>query len=161
MNKNVLRFGKLCSVLATIALFTSCAREISSNIYSADHVGEASKTFTGVVISARQVTVQEKERLEENGLGIIGGGLAGAYAGSHVGKGEGNMLATVGGAVAGATAGAFAEKALKTQSAMEYVVKLDNGEAMSVVQGVQPAFSAGQNVYVIIGQAGRSRVVSR
>lgn len=161
MNKTLSRFGTLSSLFAAIALFTGCAREISSNVYSADHVGEASKTFSGVVISARQITVQEKERLEENGLGIVGGGLAGAYAGSHVGKGEGNMLATVGGAIAGATAGAFAEKALKTQQAMEYIVKLDNGEAMTVVQGMQPSFGTGQNVYVMIGQSGRSRLISR
>lgn len=161
MKNVVFQIGKACAVLACVVSLTSCAREISSNVYAADSVGEASRTFSGVVISARQVTVQDAERLQDNGLGIIGGGLAGAYAGSHVGKGEGNTLATIGGAVVGATAGAFAEKQLKTQQGMEYVVKLDNGEAMTVVQAVSPQFGVGQNVYVIISQQGRSRVISR
>lgn len=152
---------KLYVLLASVALFPSCARQISSDVYSANHVGEASTTYSGVIVHARQITVEDSERLQDNGLGIIGGGVAGAYAGSKVGKGEGNALATVGGALIGATAGAFAEKALKTQGGVEYVVQLDNGQSMTVVQGPNPAFSAGQNVYVIVGQKGRSRLVAR
>src|SRR5437764_755604 len=98
MHKTVLR---LSTLLTAVLFVTGCAREISSNVYSADHVGEASRTFTGVVATARQVTVQENERLQDNGLGIIGGGIAGAYGGSYIGKGEGNTLATVGGALVG------------------------------------------------------------
>lgn len=160
-SSKIMKLGKVFSFIACVVMLSSCAREISSDIYSANHVGEASTTHPGTIIHVRQVTVQENERLQDNGLGIIGGGLAGGYAGSHIGKGEGNMLATVGGALAGATAGAFAEKALKTQQGIEYVVQLDNGQSMTVVQGPQPAFSVGQSVYVIIGQEGRSRVISR
>jgi outer membrane lipoprotein SlyB len=157
----VVNFGRFFSIFAAMVLFSSCAREISSNVYSAGHVGEASTTYSGVITHARQVTVQSGENLEDNGLGIIGGAIAGGYGGSKIGKGEGNTLATVGGALIGATAGAFAEKALKTQNAMEYVVQLDNGGSMTVVQGPSPTFSAGQNVFVIVGQKGRSRVIAR
>ena len=156
-----LKLGKAFSLLACIALFSSCAREISSDVYSAHHVGEASTTYSGVVIHVRQVSVQENERLQDNGLGIIGGGVAGAVAGNQFGKGGGNTAATIGGALVGATAGAFAEKALKTQTGIEYVVQLDNGQSMTVVQGPSPAFSSGQNVYVIIGERGRSRIIAR
>jgi outer membrane lipoprotein SlyB len=149
------------SCAAAFCLTTSCAREISSDVYAADHVGEASTTYAGTIIHARQVTVQDAERLQDNGLGIVGGGVGGALAGSQVGKGKGNTLATIGGAVVGATAGAFAEKALKTQTGMEYVVQLENGQSMTVVQGPSPAFSIGQNVYVIVGQKGRSRLIAR
>ena len=162
MNKSVIiNFSKLLVVFAAIGMFTSCAREISSDVYHASHVGEASMTYPGVIIHARQVSAVEHERLEENGLGIIGGGIGGALAGSQFGKGDGNTVATVGGALVGATAGAFAEKALKTQTAMEYIVQLDNGQSMTVVQGPQPTFSPGQPVFVIIGQQGRSRVIAR
>ncbi len=158
---SITRYGKILSVALSIALFASCAREISSDVYSASHVGEASMTYPGVIIHTRAVTAQEHERLEENGLGIIGGGVGGALLGSQIGKGSGNTAATIGGALAGATAGAFAEKALKTQSAVEYVVQLENGQSTTVVQGPQPAFTVGQNVYVIVGQKGRSRVIAR
>ena len=138
-----------------------CAREISPNVYSASSVGEASSTFSGVVISARQVTIEDKEYLEENGLGIVGGGVGGAIAGSQFGKGSGKSLATVGGAVAGAVAGAYAEKALKSQNAMEYVVALENGESKTVVQGMDPQLAVGQKVWLMVSHHGRSRVAPR
>jgi outer membrane lipoprotein SlyB len=162
MNKlSIVKSSKVISILLSLFVITSCAREISSEVYSANHVGEASTTYAGVIIHTRQVTVQEHERLEENGMGIVGGGVAGAIAGNQFGKGSGNTAATIGGALIGATAGAFAEKALKSQTGTEYVVQLDNGQTMTVVQGPNPAFSVGQNVYVIVGQQGRSRVVAR
>lgn len=141
--------------------FTGCAREISPDVYSADHVGEASVSFSGTIISTRQITVQDKERLQENTLGIVGGGVGGVLAGSKIGKGTGNSAAMIGGALVGATAGAFAEKALKTQQGTEYIVQLDNGELRTIVQGVEPALASGQLVYVIIGREGRSRVIAR
>lgn len=154
MNKIVL------GLAAFSCLFSSCARNISSNVYSANSVGEASKTYKGVIISTRQVTVEEHERLEENGLGIVGGGIGGAVVGSQIGKGSGNTLALIGGAIAGATAGAFAEKALKSQDATEYVVALDNGDAMTVVQAIEPVLTEGQRVFVIVSHEGRSRLVA-
>lgn len=150
----------IVSLIALSSLFASCARTISSDIYSANHVGETSKTYAGVIVASRIVTIQDKERLEENGLGIIGGALGGGLAGSYVGKGTGNTLATVGGALAGATVGAFAEKTLKTQNGIEYVVSLDNGESVTVVQGPEPRLSEGQRVLVMVSKKGRSRVVA-
>lgn len=147
-------------ILTTVSLFTSCARTISSNTYSADHVGEASTTYGGVIISARQITVDDSERLQENTMGIAAGGIGGALLGSTIGKGTGNTVATIGGALAGATAGAFAEKALKSQAGIEYVVALDDGRAMTVVQGPEPTLREGQRVFVMVSYSGRSRVVA-
>lgn len=147
-------------VVATV-ISGGCARQISSNVYSGAAVGETSSTYPGVIISARQVTVEDKEYLEQNGLGIVGGGVGGAYLGSKVGKGEGNTLATVGGALAGAAAGAFAEKALKSQNAMEYVIALENGESKTVVQGSDPMMSVGQKVWLMVSYQGRSRITPR
>src|SRR3989442_813700 len=116
----ITKLGRVLTLAAAIGVMSSCARDISSDIYSARHVGEASVTYSGVIVHARAITVQDSEQLQDNGMGIIGGGIAGAYLGNKIGKGEGNTLATVGGALAGATAGAFAEKALKTQNGIEY-----------------------------------------
>jgi len=145
----------------SLVVFSGCARQISSNVYSGAQIGEVSTTYPGVVISVRQVTVEDQEYLGQNPLGIVGGGAAGAYAGSKIGKGEGNTLSTVGGAVAGAVAGAMAEKALKKQNAMEYIVALENGETKTLVQGMDPSYGVGQKVWVIVGQQGRSRVIPR
>lgn len=156
------------SNITTITLFTcavmmaqGCARQISPGTYAAGAVGETSRTYAGTVVHARPVLVEDKEYLEQNGLGLIGGGLGGAYVGSHFGKGQGKDLATIGGAIAGATAGAFAEKALKSQNGMEYIVALHNGESHTVVQGTDPVLGVGQDVYLIISNKGRSRVIPR
>jgi outer membrane lipoprotein SlyB len=158
---SLIRFGTFLSLAAAFTCATSCARQISSEVYEGKCVGEASTTYSGVIAHVRQVTVQEGEFLQDNALGIVGGGVGGALVGSQIGKGSGNTLATIGGALAGATAGAFAEKALKTQNALEYTVHMDDGKMMTVVQGPSPAFSIGQNVYVVISTEGRSRVIAR
>jgi outer membrane lipoprotein SlyB len=163
MNKNIAKQIVTGALLALLVLgsLTSCARQISSDVYAAGAVGETSETFPGVVIHARTIMVQDKEYLEQNGLGMIGGGVGGAIAGSQIGKGAGTDLAMIGGAIAGATLGAFAEKALKEQKGMEYVVQLENGSARTVVQGPNPQLSVGQNVYVIVSKEGRSRIIAR
>ena len=154
MNKIIL------TLLAALPLFASCARTISSDTYSADHVGEASRAYTGVVISTRNINVQDGERLQDNGMGIAGGGIGGALIGSTIGRGSGNMVATIGGALVGATAGAFAEKSLKNQPGIEYIVALDDGRALTVVQAPVPTLYEGQRVFVIVSHDGRSRVVA-
>ncbi|SCA62650.1 Outer membrane lipoprotein pcp [Chlamydiales bacterium SCGC AG-110-M15] len=143
----------------SLTLFTSCAREISSNVYEADHVGETSETYRGVIISARQIRVTDKERLEENTLGAVGGGVTGAVVGSNIGKGKGSEVGSVVGALAGAVLGSMAEKKLKEQMGMEYVVELSNGELRTVVQGTNQALSVGQNVLLMVGKTGRSRLI--
>lgn len=148
-------------LLAAAVGICSCGRQISPDTYSGEGVGESSVTHAGIIVHARMVNIQDQEYLQDNTMGIIGGGLGGAYLGSKVGKGEGNTLATIGGALIGAAGGALAEQSLKAQPAMEYVVQLDNGETRTVVQGPSPQFAAGQTVYLIVGKKGRSRIIAR
>lgn len=145
--------------LALMVLLSACARQISPGVYKASHVGETSTTYMGTIVSMRQVVVEDKEYLEQNGLGTVGGGALGGFLGSAFGKGRGRTLATVGGAVAGATAGAVAEKELKTQMALEYVVRLDSGTLKTIVQGPDPVMQPGQRVYLMQSYQGRSRIV--
>lgn len=165
MNKaTLIAISKKSALLAMIVgsvLLTGCARQISPDTYSASSIGEVSKTYNGVIVHARLVMVQDQERLQDNGLGIIGGAIAGGVVGNQFGHGSGNTLATVGGALAGATAGAFAEKKLKEQNGMEYVVQLENGESRTVVQGPQPQLHVGQSVLLMESHQGRSRIVAR
>lgn len=145
-------------ILAAIGaiLCTSCARQISSDVYAARQVGEVSMTYAGYIKNVRQVMVEHGEQLQDNGLGIAGGGIAGGVVGSAVGKG--NFLPTAAGAIAGAVAGSFVEKKLKQQTALEYIVEMDNGGLMTVVQGQDQVFNIGQPVYVVVSQGGRSRI---
>lgn len=142
--------------LSLITILSSCARQISSDVYSAQQVGEVSYTHPGVIRSFREVTVEHGEQLQDNTMGIAGGGIAGGVIGNAAGRG--NFVPTALGAVAGAVAGSFVEKKLKEQSAIEYIVQLDNGSLMTLVQGKDQIFSVGQPVYVIVSAGGRSRI---
>ena len=153
----------ICKVAITGVVLLSlsgCAREISSNTYKVGHIGEASFTYQGVVASARQVKVEEGEYLEQNSTGIALGAIAGGAGGSTLGNGSGQVAATVAGAVLGGIAGAFAEKGLKSQNAMEYAIRLNNGSMMTIVQGLDSQLQAGQHVLVMVSHDGRSRVVA-
>ena len=142
----------------SITCLTSCASNISSDNYVSRNVGEASTTYAGTIRSVREVCVDESNRLSGNQSGAVGGGAAGGLVGNALG---GGLLPTAAGAVVGAVGGSFIEKKLKQQSALEYVVQLEDGGLMTVVQGLDNPFCVGQPVYVIVSQFGRSRVVSQ
>ena len=145
-------------VLLSTVLFTGCATDMGSRSYSDDHVGEAARTYRGVIVNIREVKVGP-DQLGKNRSGAVAGGLAGGLIGSRFGGGSGKTLLTLGGAVAGAVGGAFAEKALKTQKAYELVIELKNGALMTVVQGTDVQFQAGQRVLLMVSVRGRSKVV--
>lgn len=143
---------------ASTMILSSCAKEISSGVYSAHQVGEVSVTYSGVIRNVREVCIEGSDNLEENGLGIIGGGVVGGVVGSNIGKGNGRLLPTAVGAIAGAVGGSLIEKKLKQQTGFEYIVHLDDGMLMTIVQGRDYFFQVGQPVYVITSNSGRSRI---
>ena len=147
--------------ISSLLLLSGCARQISPGVYHGAQVGEVSKTLSAVIVSARSVMVQEDEFLEDNAAGGVLGGVAGGAIGSNLGKGKGRAVGTVAGALVGAIGGAFAERELKKQQAMEYVVQLSNGEMRTIVQGPTPTLHVGQKVFLMYGQKGRSRIQSQ
>ncbi|MDR2417190.1 MAG: glycine zipper 2TM domain-containing protein [Holosporales bacterium] len=149
------QYGIACLV---ILLLAGCARQIGSHVYSDRHVGEASSSYQGTVLSIRKVLVGS-ERLQDNVAGGVVGAVSGGLLGSAFGQGHGRTAMTAVGAVGGAVAGAAAERALKEQEALEYVVKLNTGKILTVVQGLEDPLPVGSRVIVIIGRAGRSRVI--
>lgn len=139
-----------------VCSLTSCARQISSDVYSGRQVGEASFTYTGSIRNIREVCVDSSDGLENNEVGVIGGGVAGGVLGNAISRGH--FLPTAAGAIAGAVAGSLVESKIKQQMAFEYIVELDAGRLMTVVQGKDDCFCIGQPVYVIVSQSGRSRI---
>ncbi len=151
---------RYCLLIICLCL-SACARQMSPDVYDADHIGEASATYSGTVVSVREVKIQDGDRLQDNALGGVGGGVAGALIGSTIGHGAGTVAAEIGGAVVGATAGALGEQALKKENGLEYIVKLESGEVKTVVQGVNPRFQAGDQVWMLVSNKGRSRLIAR
>lgn len=156
MNKHI---KKIISLTLAAVLLSACAREISPDVYTADSVGDVSCTYAGTICNARFVKVEEFEKMENHEIGAVAGGIAGGIAGANVGKGTGQVAAITGGALAGLVGGAYLEKKLRSQKGIEYVVQLDNGDLVTVVQGQCPALGVGQRVFVMVSTEGRSRVV--
>ena len=140
---------------AALALVTSSCQQISPNVYETRDAGVPMETFAGVVQSARPVAVQN-----EGKLGTVLGAAAGGIGGAQIGGGTGtHIIGGVAGAAIGALAGRGAEKAITKQDGMEYVVRMENGQLQTIVQGAKPPIMVGQKVFVQLYGPGRSRVV--
>ena len=114
--------------------------EAKAQLDAAKRCGEC-----GSVLEVKQRDIQGGG----SGMGIAAGAVAGGLLGKQVGKGKGNTAATIAGALVGGYAGNEAEKALRSQKAYDYVIKLNNGQ-IHTIQGkegeTQPAFKIGDRV---------------
>lgn len=178
-----IKFIKLTTTIAisTSLLLSSCARDLSSNVYSSSST--LSLTLEGNIVSTRPIVIKENENLGDNVAGGIGGGAMGAALGSTVGNNGGKTVAVVGGALAGAVAGAAIQGALGKSEGFEYIVKVDTkglnnfdyeGSAamrdavsaaktnglVTIVQGKDVVLAQGQKVYVIFSDK-RTRIIPR
>ncbi len=120
-------------------------------------VGQASTVYTGVVTSARQVTI----RPDRSVIGTATGAVLGGIAGSEIGGGDKAQTAgAIGGAVLGGIAGNAAGKAVNTRPGYAYIVRFDNGEVKEIVQGADIYIQPGTPVNLIASADGW-RVVPR
>ena len=142
---------KILSTVLTAALLAGCADNINSDHYSTSQTGRVSTVSQCTVLSVRQVGVNDN-----SGAGTMIGGLAGGVAGSTIGHGySANALGAIGGALVGGLVGSAAEKGLTAQTGLEYIVKLDNGQVISITQGTGQALGVGQRCLVLFGSTNR------
>ena len=143
------------AVLVLALLIAACTTNISPDTYSVDSVGDVTRSVPGTIISARPVNVEGT-----NKVGGLTGAVAGGVAGSAIGGGDrAHALGAIGGAIIGALAGSAIEKGVTNQTGIEYVVKTDSGETLTLVQGPSPAFAVGQKVMILYGK--RARIIAR
>lgn len=137
--------------IAVLAI-SGCARDISPKTYSVGSVGQVNRTIPAIVISSRLVDIAGTA-----GVGSTAGAAAGAVIGSGAGGNDArsNIVGAIGGALVGGLAGATAESNATKQQGMEYVVETDNGNLMTIVQGMDAVFSEGQKVLVLYGSPSR------
>ncbi|MBU6301371.1 MAG: hypothetical protein KGS60_07455 [Verrucomicrobia bacterium] len=139
----------------SLALACASCQQMSPNVYESRDAGVPMQTFAGVVQSARPVTVQN-----EGNLGTILGAAAGGVSGAQIGGGTGtHIIGGVAGAAIGAMAGRGLEKGISKKSGMEYVVRTEDGQLHTIVQGPELPLVAGQKVFVQLWGSGRSRVI--
>jgi outer membrane lipoprotein SlyB len=140
-------YSLLLTICLSMTLLTSCARNIASDDYVACTVGEVSTTLMGTIQNVREVNVSASDELGRNYNGLAYGGTGGGVLGATLGRG--GFLAATAGVAAGALGGAIVEKKLKQQKAFEYIVAMEDGSLMTIVQGQDVLFQPGQPVYTL------------
>lgn len=143
-------------LLLGIVALSGCASNIAPDTYSVDSVGQVSQAQKATVISSRVVNV---EGGRQRGGGSLAGGVVGGAAGSAIGGGSRvPIIGAVGGAVLGSILGRKAEDAASHQQALEYVVRTESGQTLTLVQGTEPAFADGAHVLLLNGS--RARIIA-
>lgn len=136
-------------------MFLGGCASTSGTSYTKDQARQVQTVQRGTILSLQQVTIEGDPSLIGTGLG----GVAGGVIGSTMGGGSGRVLATVGGAAIGALLGTLGEKAVRTEQAYEFEIRLDNGSTISVVQAIDnTTFMVGDKVRVLYGSGNRARV---
>ncbi len=143
---------KIFSAVLVAILGAGCtAPNISPQSYAVGSVGQVNRTVPGTVVSVRPVAISGTA-----GVGGASGAALGAVGGSSIGgSGRDSVAGAIVGAVAGALAGAAIEANATKQTGYEYVVETYNGNLMTIVQGVDLVFNAGDRVLVLYGSPSR------
>ena len=141
---------KLFFAVMACLVAVGCAADINDNAYKLSSVGQASAVAQGVIVDVRTVSIQGS-----SGTGSVLGGVAGGVAASTIGRGAGSVLASVGGALAGAFIGGITQNELTKQQALQYIVRLTDGDMINVIQGLNNPLSVGQKVFILYGKETR------
>jgi outer membrane lipoprotein SlyB len=120
----------VAGLLAGALVLAGCGHP-SSSTYGSGDVGRTLETAQGSVVSSRPVKISG----DVNAVGPLAGAAAGA-AGSGIafsGADNTGLIAVLGGLL-GAGAGYFAQKQLNNREGIEYVLQMDDGRTVTLVQ---------------------------
>ena len=135
------------------AAVTGCTFPSSRRTIPAGQANVLQRAELGTVTSVREVNIEG----QKGQLGMYGGGLIGAAAGSG-GRGVGGAVVQATSAVAGAVAGQAVEEVATRKRAQEITIRLDDGSTVTVTQESSTGlFMDGDRVRVING-GGQARV---
>ncbi len=153
--KSVMKVG---SIALAIILLAGCTPNLSPMNYNAYSTGQSQQVQYGTITRVQPVQVSGNN----SGAGTLIGGATGAVAGSAIGGGSrANILGGIGGAVIGGLLGDVVGSHVGNQTGFQYIVHLNNGRSIAVVQGMDPMLHVGQHVVVLQGGGQRTRVLPR
>jgi outer membrane lipoprotein SlyB len=148
----------LATVLASVLAISGCAYNSSSaDVYTAGQAQREQTVRMGTVESVRGVVISSNNG-QPSGIGALGGGAAGAVAGSAIGGGKGSILTAIAGGLIGAVAGNAVENGVAKHNGVEITVRLDNGDLRAITQSASgEIFRAGDRVR-LLSSGGVTRV---
>lgn len=140
---------RLLAISAATAWLSACAPQRTNTTYTSEDIGRTAEVTFGTIVAERPVTVQA----DNSGVGTLGGAGLGGVAGSFIGGSDvrGNILGAVGGAILGGIAGNVAENQLGRGNAVEFVIRQDDGQTVSVVQSNELQLAINERVAVTRG----------
>ncbi|MEX1994096.1 MAG: glycine zipper 2TM domain-containing protein [Steroidobacteraceae bacterium] len=141
-------------VLLAALSVQGCATPANGQVYSRQESKVAWDVHYGKVLAIDEAVIEG----ERTALGRIGGGLVGYQAGRTIGGGSGRRIAGAVGAVAGAVAGQAIEKRATRQDAWQFMVELDGGRTVAIVQARDQTFAIGERVRIYMRRDGAARV---
>jgi outer membrane lipoprotein SlyB len=113
--------------LVAALLLVGCSHP-SGSTYESGDVGRTIETTQASVVSSRVVKISG----QSNAVGPVAGGALGAAGSALAFQGSG-LVAVIGG-VLGAGAGYLAQKQMNNRDGIEYVLQMDDGRTVTLVQ---------------------------
>jgi outer membrane lipoprotein SlyB len=148
-------FWGLTAVLLTVTVAGCTPKSMSGDVYSRERAQRVQTIEYGEVIEVRQILIEGTK----TGLGTLAGGALGGALGSGIGRGAGSTIAVVGGAIAGGVMGSAVEEGATKQPGVEVTIRMDTGQTIALVQGIDPPVRAGDRVRVLHNPDGSARAI--
>ena len=138
--------------LLAAGLLAACGSTYSADEYAARAVQQANPVQQGTVAGSRRVAVTAGGEVGTAAGAAAGGAIGGAAAG---GNSVSTALGAVGGALVGGLVGTAAERSSANTYAIEYIIRKNDGELVSVTQRDRVPIPLGTAVLVISGAQAR------
>jgi len=138
-------------LLAALPLW-ACGSKYSADEYSARAVQQANPVQQGVIAGSRRVAIAAGGEAGAAAGAAAGGVLGGAAA---AGNSVSGALGAVGGALVGGLVGSAAERSGANTDAVEYLVRRNDGDLVSITQRDAVPIPLGTRVLVITGNQAR------
>jgi outer membrane lipoprotein SlyB len=139
------------SLLLAVLALAACAERFSPDEYAQRAVQQANPVQPAMLLGSRRVGLAA-DGAAGTAAGAAAGGAVGGAAG---GAGVTAALGAVGGALIGGIIGRTAERSTANTDAVEYILRQDDGQLVSVTQRDATPIANGTRVLVIKGAQAR------
>ena len=144
---------KIIAAIAILGVLVGCSTT-SPDVIQRGDAQRLSQVQDATVLSVRPVTVDGSQ----SGIGGVTGAVVGGVAGSQVGGNTVGAVVGALGAVAGAVIGNSVERMTTSESAVEVLIQLRNGERRAIVQAKGSETLAAGDPVILVTTGGKTRV---